>query len=104
MRKIVNGLVLAGIAIIVSGAQEADSALSRLRKLHLPESAGSVPVIYVPEAEQRALLYRDEVQNARAWLEQELEIQVPVVLGVVDRETYGLLIPAFWRVKSPLVH
>jgi hypothetical protein len=96
MHRTVKILALATLAIIVSGAQEVDSALSRLRKLHLPESAGSVPAIYVPEAEQRALRYRDEVQNARAWLEQELGIQVPMVLAVVDRETYGLLLRSKW--------
>ena len=78
-------VVLAGLS-----AQQADSSLTKLRKLQLPESPGPVPVIYVPSAEERAHRYQVQVRAAHAWFEEQLHTQVPIVLAVLDKETFGI--------------
>src|SRR5215813_15441330 len=89
MRDRIRGLVwVYAVTFAVLGAQEPDSPLMKLRKLHLPESPGSVPVIFAPSAEQRALEYQKELQRAHAWFEERLGIRVPMILSVLDEGTY----------------
>jgi hypothetical protein len=76
------------LMIAILSAQVADSPSTKLRNLHLPESPGSVPVVYAPSAKERALRYQKELQGAHAWFEEQLRIQVPTVLAVLDREEF----------------
>jgi hypothetical protein len=87
---------LYALTLTVMSAQDPDSPLVKLRKLHLPESPGSVPVIYVPSAEQRALQYQKELQSAHAWFEERLGIRVPMVLSVLDQATYSVPGSGHW--------
>jgi hypothetical protein len=57
--------------------------------MRLPESPGSVPVTYVPSAKERALEYQRDLQNANAWIEEQLGIRVPMVLAVLDRDRFN---------------
>ena len=82
------GCCLSALTAAFLSAQGADSHLTRLRNLHLPESPGSVPVMYVPSAKKRALRYQKELQNANAWFEEQLWLHVPMVLAVLDRDHY----------------
>jgi hypothetical protein len=91
MGRVAKGFAVGWIFFPVAVAQHPETTLSRLRELHLAESAGSVTVIYVPSAKQRAIEYRQTMQDAVAWFERELDVQAPIVLAVVDRETYSLL-------------
>ncbi len=91
MRRTAKGFVVGGMFLLVVVAQESETTLSRLRKLHLAESAGSVPVIYVASAKQRAIEYREAIQDARAWFETELDVKAPIALAVVDHEVYSQL-------------
>ncbi|MGD1095668.1 MAG: hypothetical protein ABSB35_27205 [Bryobacteraceae bacterium] len=92
MRKYAGGLAAVSALMATSlSAQGTETQLARLRNLHLPESPGSVPVIYSPPAKERALRYQAELQNAHTWFEEQLRIQVPMLLAVLDREEYQSL-------------
>jgi hypothetical protein len=72
----------------LAGAQENDSTLTKLRRLQLPELPGSVPVMYVPSAKDRAQQYQGSLQAADVWFEEQLGVRVPIVLAVLDQKTY----------------
>jgi hypothetical protein len=59
-----------------------------LRNLHLPEPPGAVPIDYVPAAKDRATEYQQSLEPAYAWYEEQLGVHVPIVLYVLDRESY----------------
>jgi hypothetical protein len=84
--------VCAGVAIVLSAGvlfgQDSDVILSRYRKLNLPEAAGSIHVFYSHGAEQRALLYQKRLEAAVKWFSGQLGTQVPMVLAVIDKETW----------------
>ena len=58
-----------------------------MRKLGLPEASGSVPVIYVASAKDRALRLQKALEGAHSWYEKQLHVQMPLVLEVLDSET-----------------
>ena len=58
-----------------------------MRKLGLPEASGSVPVIYVASAKERALLLQKAPKDAHSWYEKQLHVQVPIVLAILDSAT-----------------
>ena len=68
-------------------SQQPDSPLIKLRKLGLPEAPGSVPVIYVASAKDRALRLQKRLEDAHSWYERQLNPQVPIVLALLDPET-----------------
>jgi hypothetical protein len=75
-----TGLILS----IQLAAQTPEPALTRLRKSGVPEAPGSVPVLYPPEAKERALALQQSIEAAHAWFQKQLGIQVPVVLVLLD--------------------
>jgi hypothetical protein len=86
MRSLVAGLVIA----LSAAAQPADdSRLKKLRELGLPEAPGSMPVIYVASAKDRALRFQKSLEAAQSWYEKQLKVRVPIVLAVLDPETQG---------------
>ena len=58
----------------------------KVRSLGLPEAAGSVPVLYVGAAKDRALRLQKSLEAAHAWYEEQLRVRVPIVLAVLDSE------------------
>jgi len=79
---------LLGIALAAFAAAEDDSLLARLQGMHLDESPGAVPVLYVAAAKDRALGYQDLEQAAHAWYEEQLLLRAPLTLAVLDRGHY----------------
>ena len=65
-----NGFAALALAINL-GAQQPDPPLTKLRKLGLPEVSGSVPVVYVRSAEQRAIRLQKSLEAAHSirWVE-----------------------------------
>jgi len=53
-------------------AQAPVDALTKYEKLNLPQSPGSVLVMYTPSAEQRALRYRQILAGAVKWYGEQL--------------------------------
>ena len=77
--------VIAGLAVSLA-AQQPESVLQRVRTLGLPEAPGSVPVIYVGSAKERALRLQKSLEAAHSWYENQLRLRVPIVLAVLDPE------------------
>ena len=80
---------IAGLLIAVSASAQPPNRLEKLRQLGLPEAPGSVPVIYVPAAKERALRLQRSIEAADAWYEKQLNVRVPIVLAVLDAEARG---------------
>ena len=78
------------------GAQGTVDRLSVLRKLNLPELQGSVAVIYVPTARRRAVEYQRTLEDAHAWFERELGMEISLNLAVLDQKTYPKLKGFAW--------
>jgi hypothetical protein len=83
-------------AIVVNAlsAQVQVDQLIKYQELRLPESAGSVPVMYSPSVEQRALRYRESLAAAVNWYSKQLKVSVPITLAVADRDTWEKVQPA----------
>jgi len=75
-------------------AQAAADSLTRYRSLGLPESAGSVPVMYSQAAEPRAFRYREALAAAVNWYRERLKVTMPLTLAVADRDTWEKVQPA----------
>ena len=92
----------AGLALLLTvmvpalSAQQTESRLARLRQLKLPELSGSVPTIYALGAKHRAIAYQQSLEAAHTWFEQQLGVKVPIILAVVDAETYSKLQDFAW--------
>jgi hypothetical protein len=87
-RRTTTRSVVAGLVVALSvAAQPADSRLKTLRELGLPEAPGSMPVIYVASAKDRALRLQKSLEAADSWYEKQLNVRVPIVLAVLDPET-----------------
>jgi hypothetical protein len=87
--------LFSAVTVLLTWAAPKDR-LEILRKLNLPESQGSVPVIYVPAARDRALAYQRSLEDAHAWFEQQLGLKLSVYLAVVDQQTYSKLNDVPW--------
>lgn len=77
-------LVGAGALGVPLAGQERESAPARLRGMGLVEAPGRVPVFFVPQARERAMRLRRSLEGAQAWYRQQLDVDVPLVLAVVD--------------------
>ncbi len=88
-------LMVTATAIIAVniGGQEPDSPLTHLRKLGIPEVAGSVPALYVPSAKERAIRLQRSLMAAHSWYETQLNIHVPIALAILDSETQKKISP-----------
>jgi len=86
MRTAIRSLV-AGLVIALSVAAQPADDLKKLRELGLPEAPGSMPVIYVASAKERALRFQKSLEAAQSWYEKQLKVRVPIVLAVLDPET-----------------
>jgi len=87
--KLIGALgCIAAFTLAPAIAQQNETELGELRAMKLKERSGPVPVIYSPSAEERALKYRDSLQAAHAWFEQQLGTRVPLTLAVLDKETW----------------
>jgi hypothetical protein len=75
-------------------AQESKDPLLELRTLQLAEKPGSVPMVYPPSIEQRAIAYQKSLQAAHAWYVGQLKTQAPMkLLAVLDKEAWQKLEP-----------
>ena len=81
--------IVLGTAALVAGiaAAQSDSMLVKVRELGLPEAPGTIPVIYVASAKDRALRLQKSLEAADSWYEKQLNVRVPIVLAILDPET-----------------
>src|SRR4051794_38427122 len=67
-------------------AQNSAELLAGLRALKLKEADGPVKLMYSAGAGDRAVRWQHALSAAHEWFQQELHMQVPVTLAVLDRE------------------
>ena len=73
------------------GAQQAASPVKKLREAGIREASGPVPVFYPAAAKERALALRNSLETAHLWYKNQLHLQLPIALVLLDPAMQDLI-------------
>ena len=91
LRSLVPACGVIAVCLSASVWGQEGSTLAMLRKAGILEGPGAIPVFFVDATKERALKFQRSLQVAHSWYAKELNAAVPLVLIVLDNQTYKAL-------------